>query len=1365
MSGSNVTGIVPLAQYVTGNAQGNITSVGTLSSLSVSGNITTSANVAGAYFIGDGSALSNLTGANVSGTVANATYALNANSSSYANHANVADLANSVAGGNVVGSVAQANYANIANSVSGSNVSGSVAQANYANIANSVAGANVTGTVPLAEYVTQAAQGNITSLGTLTSLSVGGNTTSGNISAIGNIDGSNLNISNNAVILGNLTVNGNATFFNSNVVTINDKFINLANNASTPAAANGGGIGIGPIASEYATLTYNSTGNVWESNIGFGITGNVTAGYFIGNGSALSSITGANVSGTVANAAYALNAGYVTGNAQANITSVGTLTSLSVSGNITSGNITNNGTITSVGNITAPYFIGNVQGNISGNIDAAGSNTQVQFNDTGDILGASAGFTFNKTSNAVAISGNVAANNVNATNYVAFGTAGGVTTAGPGQMFWDTAEQTVSLGMNNGVTQQIGLENYFLVKASAAITDGQVVMFTGASGNNVEAAPADMSSLNFRPGYVLGVATQNIALNGTGYITAFGQVHGLNTLAYNVGDLLYLDPASTTGGLTATQPAAPNYIIQVGTVTKKSGGDGHIQIIIRINDKVDDLSDTTITSPTNGQVLTWTTGNIWKNAGITAANITAAGSNTQIQFNDGTVLGANANLTYDKATNTFSTGIVSVTGNIGSTQQTIIGTANATASATGNIVVSGKNIATDVVFSPDVSTTTLPTGGRILIGTGVAGNTSLTAWDAQNTLRGARVAIMDAYTKNNSSVVSRELSTWSAVSLDGNITTGTSRIQGVGAVMNFSGGASGNSISYAHNSGGAIGAVNAFNGILNLGGANPNLVTQIGANVSTAYSTGIASVNQTWGAGTYVGNMVGVMSGFFTNNTTSNIRNAIGYSVIMGDNAGSTTGVGNAIGYLFPDYNATAVGTQYGASVGGSFTKGNLYAFMNAGNVAQMRLGSIREQHYYTYLPATTGSITVDAANGMFQAITPTGNITITDFLNFVTYGFNVGLATNVPQYQEVTLAIAQGATPYTVTLPTTAASTGYPITYENNFTAVNATAYGMTYITIKSQPVGVTGGTPWYVSVRQGGTNAAQGAAGANTWVQFNDGNVLGANINFNYNKATNQLSVGNIYAINSTTSAWGNLNAGNIYTVGTNSIVYSAGNITAVNTIFANTVADNGAGSITISTANVFASGNITATKNVYGNIVSAGAYVSTPALYTSDITPPAGGPLQTTTTLSTITGNLSVTGNVTGGNITTAGISNLGSLKTYTEAQYSVPTSGAINIDKLNGQVQYLAPTANVSVAGFINFITTQGGVNQADTVTLIIKQGATPYTVTMPTGYSTIKYAGNLTSIGMTANSVTMAAITGANIGGTATYLVTISPEFV
>ena len=70
--------------------------------------------------------------------------------------------------------------------ISGNSV-GSVAQANYANIANSVAGGNVTGQVAnalIAGTVYTAAQPNITSVGTLTVVN-----TSGNISAVGNISG------------------------------------------------------------------------------------------------------------------------------------------------------------------------------------------------------------------------------------------------------------------------------------------------------------------------------------------------------------------------------------------------------------------------------------------------------------------------------------------------------------------------------------------------------------------------------------------------------------------------------------------------------------------------------------------------------------------------------------------------------------------------------------------------------------------------------------------------------------------------------------------------------------------------------------------------------------------------------------------------------------------------------------------------------------------------------------------------------------------------------------------------------------------------------------------------------------------------
>ena len=64
--------------------------------------------------------------------------------------------------------------------------------------------------------------------------------------------------------------------------------------------------------------------------------GNITANYFIGNGSSLISITSANITGQVANS---LVSSTVYTNSQPNITSVGTLTSLTISGNLVPTNI------------------------------------------------------------------------------------------------------------------------------------------------------------------------------------------------------------------------------------------------------------------------------------------------------------------------------------------------------------------------------------------------------------------------------------------------------------------------------------------------------------------------------------------------------------------------------------------------------------------------------------------------------------------------------------------------------------------------------------------------------------------------------------------------------------------------------------------------------------------------------------------------------------------------------------------------------------------------------------------------------------------------------------------------------------------
>jgi hypothetical protein len=91
--------------------------------------------------------------------------------------------------GNVFGNVQTAylaNFATTANAVAGANVSGFVANAsnanlaNFATTANAVAGANVSGQVAnalIAGTVYTNAQPNITSVGTLTSVNVSGNTT------------------------------------------------------------------------------------------------------------------------------------------------------------------------------------------------------------------------------------------------------------------------------------------------------------------------------------------------------------------------------------------------------------------------------------------------------------------------------------------------------------------------------------------------------------------------------------------------------------------------------------------------------------------------------------------------------------------------------------------------------------------------------------------------------------------------------------------------------------------------------------------------------------------------------------------------------------------------------------------------------------------------------------------------------------------------------------------------------------------------------------------------------------------------------------------------------------------------------------
>ena len=111
------------------------------------------------------------------------------------------------------------------------------------------------------------------------------------------------------------------------------------------------------------------------------VTSNITSlsGTFVGNGAGLTNIAGANVTGTVANATYALSAGTagtVTTNAQPNITSVGTLSSLTISGNLTAGNVLSTNTIVAnngiqINNGALTVSAGNLD--VTGNINVTGN--------------------------------------------------------------------------------------------------------------------------------------------------------------------------------------------------------------------------------------------------------------------------------------------------------------------------------------------------------------------------------------------------------------------------------------------------------------------------------------------------------------------------------------------------------------------------------------------------------------------------------------------------------------------------------------------------------------------------------------------------------------------------------------------------------------------------------------------------------------------------------------------------------------------------------------------------------------------------------------------------------------------------------
>jgi len=600
VNGANIVGAVPYATVANAVSGSNVT--GEVSFAAVANSIVGS-NVSGA--VAYATTANAVAGSNVSGQVA---YAGTANAVAGANVSGAvsyATVANTVAGANVTGIVAHASiadqvdganvtgavsYATTANNVAGANVSGEVA---YAAVANSVAAANITGTISSATTsgtVTTAAQPNITSVGTLTSLTVTGNVSGGNLNTAGlanvgtltvttggaSVTG-DVGITGNIAVTGNFNVTGNLNYQNVTDLVVGDPLIYLAANSTGDTEDIGivGNFNDGTYQHtglardhvdgtwkffthvieepttviDWANAQYPSvkTGNIFSANItGTGwanIVGDLTAGnanlgnavtanYFIGSGANLTSITGANITGAVGLATYATTANAVAG---ANVS--GEVSYAATANSVAGANISGAVSLATYATTANAVAGANVSGQVGNALVAGTVYTAAQPNITSVGILSSLSVTSDITGgNIYANSGTIGASLVTGT--VTTAAQPNITSVGTLSSLAVTANITAgNVYANSGTIGATTLSGTLSTAAQTNITTVGTLVFLEVAGNinSGNAVLGNAAVANYLGGTLITAAQPNVTSVGTlTSLTVAGSAY-LSTTSGNVG--------------------------------------------------------------------------------------------------------------------------------------------------------------------------------------------------------------------------------------------------------------------------------------------------------------------------------------------------------------------------------------------------------------------------------------------------------------------------------------------------------------------------------------------------------------------------------------------------------------------------------------------------------------------------------------------------------------------------------------------------------------------------------------------------------------------------------------------------------------
>jgi hypothetical protein len=550
----------------------------------------------------------------------------------------------------------------------------------------------------------------------------------GNISATGNITGN--------YILGNGSqLTGIATGSISNITsgTSNITIVSSGGNATVNIGGTAD-VAVFAVTGEYVTGVVSASGNVTGGNI-------LTGGLISATGAL--SVTGATTLTTVS-----------TGNISAgNVYSGGSITTgslISAVGNVNAGNVVTGGLISATGNVSSGASINTVNLSVSGNV-------------LGNLL-PSANVTYDLGSptqmwRTIYVSGNtivLGAANLSVSNgdlsvggnpVVTVSPTGTSNTTGNMNVIGNiTGSNITTAGLISAVGNVTG--NYFVgngsqltgIQAGAVTTFSSTAPVSPAQGDIWIESDTGIQYIYFNDGTSSQWAemeAQTSIASGADLSSVAQDIIPSANITYDLGstthrwrDIYLSGNTINLGGATIKTDAASGAIALIpeptvanpnpsGMVVSPSGG---ITVVTTVGGEVSGNAianaaasptaapvpiDITTTPPTNGQALIWDAANTEFVPGNVAGGGTPGGSNTQVQFNDGSAFGGSAGFTFDKTSNSLVVNGVISGGFLIENSQTVA--ANYTITAGKSAMSSGPmTINTGV-------TVTIPLGSRWVI--------------------------------------------------------------------------------------------------------------------------------------------------------------------------------------------------------------------------------------------------------------------------------------------------------------------------------------------------------------------------------------------------------------------------------------------------------------------------------------------------------------------------------------------------------------------------------------------------------------------------------------------------------------------------